>query len=60
MDMFILLNHHYLKLIKVQKGIYIKDENELENYILKNNKELQKVKKGTKNLSKLMKKKNLK
>jgi DNA gyrase subunit B len=30
------------------KGIYIKDENELENYILKNNKGLQKIKKGTK------------
>ena len=36
------------KINKGTKGIYIKDESELENYILKNNKELQKVKKGTK------------
>ena len=36
------------KINKGTKGIYIKDETELENYILKNNKELQKVKKGTK------------
>jgi len=36
------------KINKGTKGIYIKDESELENYILKNNKELQKFKKGTK------------
>ncbi|WP_415308497.1 DNA gyrase subunit B [Candidatus Pelagibacter sp. Uisw_099_02] len=36
------------KINKGTKGIYIKDENELENYILKNNKGLQKIKKGTK------------
>ena len=36
------------KINKGTKGIYIKDENELENYILKNNTELQKIKKGTK------------
>jgi DNA gyrase subunit B len=36
------------KINKGTKGIYIKDEKDLENYILKNNKELQKVKKGTK------------
>ena len=36
------------KINKGTKGIYIKDESELENYILKNNKELQKIKKGTK------------
>ena len=36
------------KINKGTKGIYIKDEKELENYILKNNKELQKIKKGTK------------
>jgi DNA gyrase subunit B len=40
------------KINKGTKGIYIKDENELENYILKNNKELQKVKKGTKEFTK--------
>jgi DNA gyrase subunit B len=36
------------KINKGTKGIYIKDEKELEDYILKNCKELQKVKKGTK------------
>ena len=36
------------KINKGIKGIYIKDEKELEDYILKNNKELQKIKKGTK------------
>ena len=36
------------KINKGTKGIYIKDEKELEDYILKNNKELQKIKKGTK------------
>ena len=36
------------KINKGTKGIYIKDEKELEEYILKNSKELQKIKKGTK------------
>ncbi len=36
------------KINKGSKGIYIKDEKELENYILMNNKDLKKVKKGTK------------
>ncbi len=36
------------KINKGTKGIYIKDEKELEDYILKNNKELQKIKKATK------------
>ena len=36
------------KINKGTKGIYIKDEKELEDYILKNSKELQKIKKGTK------------
>ena len=40
------------KINKGTKGIYIKDESELENYILKNSKELQKVKKGTKDYTK--------
>ena len=40
------------KINKGTKGIYIKDEKELEDYILKNNKELQKVKKGTKEFTK--------
>jgi len=40
------------KINKGTKGIYIKDESELENYILKNNKDLQKVKKGTKEFTK--------
>jgi len=40
------------KINKGTKGIYIKDEGELEDYILKNNKELQKFKKGTKEFTK--------
>ncbi|MDB4081360.1 DNA gyrase subunit B [Candidatus Pelagibacter sp.] len=40
------------KINKGTKGVYIKDESELENYILRNNKELQKIKKGTKDFVK--------
>ncbi|MDC1129368.1 DNA gyrase subunit B [Candidatus Pelagibacter sp.] len=40
------------KINKGTKGTYIKDEKELEDYILKNNKELQKIKKGTKEFTK--------
>jgi len=36
------------KINKGSKGVYIKDENELENYIVKNQKELQKIKKNSK------------
>ena len=36
------------KINKGSKGIYIKDEKELENYILSNNKEIKKLKKGSK------------
>ena len=36
------------KINKGSKGIYIKDEKELEDYIVNNNKELKKLKKGTK------------
>ncbi len=36
------------KINKGSKGIYIKDEKELENYIIKNSKELNKFKKGSK------------
>ena len=36
------------KVNKGTKGIYIKDEKELEEYILNNNKELKKIKKGSK------------
>jgi len=36
------------KINKGSKGIYIKDEKELENYIVNNNKELKKIKKGSK------------
>ena len=35
------------KINKGSKAIYIKDENELENYILQNNVKLKKLKKGT-------------
>ncbi|WP_440643074.1 DNA gyrase subunit B [Candidatus Pelagibacter sp. HIMB123] len=36
------------KVNKGSKGIYIKDEKELEDYIINNNKELKKIKKGSK------------
>jgi DNA gyrase subunit B len=36
------------KINKGTKGIYIKDEKELEEYILKNNEKLKKIKKGSK------------
>tara|TARA_B100000401_G_scaffold421150_1_gene347158 strand:+ start:1546 stop:3603 length:2058 start_codon:yes stop_codon:yes gene_type:complete len=36
------------KINKGSKGIYIKDEKELENYIVNNNKDLKKIKKGSK------------
>ncbi|WP_440907376.1 DNA gyrase subunit B [Candidatus Pelagibacter sp.] len=42
------------KINKGSKGIYIKDENELENYIINNNKELKKIKKGSKDYSKII------
>jgi DNA gyrase subunit B len=40
------------KINKGTKGIYIKDEKELEDYILNNSKELKKIKKGTKEFTK--------
>jgi len=40
------------KINKGSKGIYIKDENELEDYIVNNNKELKKIKKGSRDYSK--------
>ena len=40
------------KINKGSKSIYIKDGQELENYILQNNKDLKKIKKGSKELSK--------
>jgi len=40
------------KINKGTKGIYIKDEKELEDYILSHSKELKKVKKGTKEFTK--------
>jgi DNA gyrase subunit B len=40
------------KINKGTKGIYIKDEKELEDYILNHSKELKKIKKGTKEFSK--------
>ena len=40
------------KINKGSKGIYIKDERELEDYIINNNKELKKIKKGSKDYSK--------
>ena len=40
------------KINKGTKGIYIKDEKELEDYILNNNKELKKIKRGSKEFNK--------
>jgi DNA gyrase subunit B len=42
------------KINKGSKGIYIKDEKELEDYILNNNKELKKLKKGSKEFAKAL------
>ena len=42
------------KINKGTKGIYIKDEKELEEYILNNNKELKKLKKGSKDFLKAL------
>ncbi len=42
------------KINKGSKGIYIKDEEELENYIVANNKEIKKSKKSSKEFSKLI------
>ena len=42
------------KINKGSKGIYIKDEEELENFIMTNNKEIKKFKKGSKEFSKLI------
>ncbi len=41
------------KINKGYKGVYIKDEKELENYIVNNNKELKKIKKGSKEFFKV-------
>ncbi|MBD1153448.1 DNA gyrase subunit B [Pelagibacterales bacterium SAG-MED24] len=40
------------KINKGSKGIYIKDEKDLENYIIKNSKDLKKIKKNSKELEK--------
>ena len=40
------------KINKGSKGIYIKDEKELENYIIKNSKEFKNIKKGSKDFEK--------
>ncbi len=42
------------KINKGSKGIYIKDEKELEDYIINNNKEFKKIKKGSKEYSKTL------
>ena len=42
------------KVNKGSKGIYIKDENELEDYIIQNNKEFKKLKKGSKEFLKAL------
>ncbi len=48
------------KINKGSKGIYIKDEKELENYILRNSKELKKIKKGSKEFDKKIQEEKLK
>ena len=40
------------KINKGAKGIYIKDEKELEDYIINNSKELKRIKKGSKDFTK--------
>ena len=40
------------KINKGSKGIYIKDEQDLENYIVQNSKDLKKIKKNTKEYEK--------
>ncbi len=42
------------KINKGSKGIYIKDERELESYIINNNKEIKKIKKGSKEFIKAL------
>ena len=42
------------KINKGSKGIYIKDEKELEQYIINNNKELKKIKKGSKDFDRFI------
>ena len=48
------------KINKGSNGIYIKDEKELENYILSNSKEFKKIKKGSKEFDKKMQEEKLK
>ncbi len=48
------------KINKGSKGIYIKDEKELEDYIINNNKELKKIKKGSKEYFKTLDSEKLK
>ncbi len=48
------------KINKGSKGIYIKDEKELESYILRNSKELKKIKKGSKEFDKKLQEEKLK
>ena len=43
------------KINKGTKGIYIKDEKELENYIISNSKEIKKLKKGSKDFDRIFK-----
>ena len=43
------------KINKGNKGIYIKDEKELENYIISNSKEIKKLKKGSKDFDRIFK-----
>ena len=50
MDMFILLNHPLFKINKGSKGIYIKDEKELEKLYFKKFKRIKKIKKRIKRI----------
>ena len=47
------------KINKGSKGIYIKDEQDLENYILKNSKDLKKIKKNSKEYEKIISKRKI-
>jgi Type IIA topoisomerase (DNA gyrase/topo II, topoisomerase IV), B subunit len=52
--MFILLSPPLFKINKGTKSIYIKDENELESYLIKNSKDIKKYKKNSKEFNNIL------
>ena len=51
--LFLFISLLLFKINKGSKGIYVKDEKDLENYILKNSKDLKKIKKNSKEYEKI-------